>query len=148
MVPEEYLKQYQWQNLTKFDCWIGARNLKTFNQRICLQCGDGFLDSLNREECDDGNIVSEDGCTNSCKLETQFNCTIKVQTWKTICWSICGDGFKTKLEFCDDGNLDDEEQCNQNCTEAANGWECTGGSITTPSTCTEVCGDGILTDGE
>ena len=31
-------------------------------------CGDGLLVS-GHEECDDGNIVSEDGCSSSCKSE-------------------------------------------------------------------------------
>jgi cysteine-rich repeat protein len=37
------------------------------------RCGDGKRDGA--EACDDGNIVSGDGCTPSCTRETGFNCT-------------------------------------------------------------------------
>ena len=32
-------------------------------------CGDGIRDSINGEECDDGNIDNRDGCDDKCKLE-------------------------------------------------------------------------------
>jgi cysteine-rich repeat protein len=36
-------------------------------------CGDGTVDAI--EECDDGNTVSGDGCSATCKLEEEQNCT-------------------------------------------------------------------------
>jgi cysteine-rich repeat protein len=38
-------------------------------------CGDGIVDSLNGEQCDDGNTSNNDGCLSSCRL------------------AACGDGF-------------------------------------------------------
>jgi cysteine-rich repeat protein len=35
-------------------------------------CGNGILDI--GEECDDGNLVSGDGCSESCEEEENFNC--------------------------------------------------------------------------
>ena len=35
---------------------------------ICVSCGDGRVDSLWGETCDDGNVVSNDGCSLVCKL--------------------------------------------------------------------------------
>lgn len=38
-----------------------------------LGCGDGYLDGA--EQCDDGNIFSNDGCQPDCTLETGYQCT-------------------------------------------------------------------------
>jgi len=35
------------------------------------RCGDGKVDGLWGEECDDGNTTSGDGCTATCKVEIQ-----------------------------------------------------------------------------
>ena len=62
----------------------------------CPTCGDGTLDS--GEECDDGNIVDADACTNACED------------------NICGDGFlNTTGEECDDGNIVDGDGCSSTC---------------------------------
>jgi cysteine-rich repeat protein len=37
-------------------------------------CGNGVLDE--GEVCDDGNAVNEDGCTNTCQVETGWRCTV------------------------------------------------------------------------
>ena len=36
-----------------------------------LQCGDGVIDTQNGETCDDGNIVSGDGCSSVCIVEEE-----------------------------------------------------------------------------
>ena len=77
------------------------------------RCGDGLRAS--GEECDDGNAIDDDECTNACTTAT------------------CGDGIaRTDLgegvigsEACDDGNDFDGDSCLTNCSLA-------------------VCGDGIL----
>lgn len=56
-------------------------------------CGDGVLDL--GEECDDGNLIATDGCTDRC--------------------TICGDGVVTAPEECDDGNLDEGDGCTAAC---------------------------------
>ncbi len=33
------------------------------------RCGDGYTTAESREECDDGNVIANDGCSTSCKLE-------------------------------------------------------------------------------
>lgn len=47
--------------------WLGA--LANSNQDQTLLCGDGFLDP--GEECDDGNTITDDGCSSIC-LGTQI----------------------------------------------------------------------------
>jgi cysteine-rich repeat protein len=53
-----------------------GRNLSTYNQSGCgpgckavARCGDGRVDGLWGETCDDGNTVSHDGCSATCQLE-------------------------------------------------------------------------------
>ena len=83
-------------------------------------CSDGHLDA--GEECDDGNLVNNDGCSSICKDE------------------ICGDNIKQTIEECDLGNNNGKP-----CSPAYGGI-CTYCS----NTCEEItltdgyCGDGIL----
>jgi cysteine-rich repeat protein len=39
----------------------------------CWSCGDGYLDTLGGEECDDGNTLSGDGCDSSCIAEMDLS---------------------------------------------------------------------------
>lgn len=73
------------------------------------ECGDGFLDTLLGEACDDGNLISNDGCSSSCVVDVLI--------------PRCGDGIvSTESEECDegdddvDGNSDTEsDKCRTNC---------------------------------
>ena len=56
------------------DCDDG-RNLSTYGQTGCgpgcrtvPSCGDGRVDSLFGEACDDGNLIDGDGCTSTCQI--------------------------------------------------------------------------------
>ncbi|GIV28719.1 MAG: hypothetical protein KatS3mg027_2533 [Bacteroidia bacterium] len=59
-------------------------------------CGNGYLEPP--EECDDGNLVNGDGCSDQCLLE-----------------QICGDGIVQSPEECDDGNLVNGDGCSDQC---------------------------------
>jgi cysteine-rich repeat protein len=37
--------------------------------RLGLRCGDGVLQPESGEQCDDGNTVSGDGCSDTCRIE-------------------------------------------------------------------------------
>ncbi len=71
-------------------------------------CGDTFI--VGSENCEDGNTVSGDGCSEFCQEEKGFERTdyqvfsIDPPSGKTHHHFICGDLFKTHLEACDDGN--------------------------------------------
>lgn len=76
--------------------------------RAETQCGDWTIAAW--EECDDGNGIDNDQCTNSCKL------------------TYCGDevtqkpnGKTNTMEQCDDGNQDNTDLCNNNCQVAVCG---------------------------
>lgn len=71
-------------------------------------CGDGFLQAP--EECDDGNLLNGDGCSDICLLE-----------------QACGDGILQTGEECDDGNTVSGDGCSSACQieqpdTPASGW--------------------------
>ncbi len=59
-------------------------------------CGDGVVQAS--EQCDDGNIVDNDGCSGRCMDE------------------FCGDGTVQPPEQCDDGNTRSNDDCSSRCT--------------------------------
>jgi cysteine-rich repeat protein len=73
-------------------------------------CGDGITQA-GVDECDDGNPISTDGCTDTC--------------------TVCGNNTTTPPEQCDDGNLDSGDGCDANCTTTA----CGNSIVTAPETC-------------
>jgi len=64
------------------------------------------------EQCDDGNTVLFDGCTDSCAVETGFACFGTPST----CYPVCGDGIVIPPEECDDGSVADGDGCSSVCT--------------------------------
>ena len=107
------------------------------------RCGDGF-NGDNGEECDDGNTVSNDGCSNLCFIE------------------FCGDGIVqsggTLMEECDDGgaNANEPDKCRATGDFACKdpfcgdlivdmGETCDDGNTILGDGCDNcaVCGDGI-----
>ena len=86
-------------------------------------CGNGIREGT--EECDDGNEVSGDACTNHCTIAR------------------CGDGvIRTGVEQCDDGNTIDTDCCRNDCTKPAA--SCGNGCID-PG---ETCDDGNTLNGD
>lgn len=57
-------------------------------------CGDGIVNNI-VEQCDDGNNVADDGCTN--------------------CVKDCGNGVLQTGEECDDGNTVSGDGCSSTC---------------------------------
>lgn len=95
-------------------------------------CGNGEVED--KEQCDDGNTASGDGCSKTCTTESAS--------------AVCGNGEQEVGEACDDGNQVDGDGCQNDC------------SITTPAqevlaVCgngkreiSEACDDGNKTDGD
>jgi cysteine-rich repeat protein len=106
-------------------------------------CGDNVVEGA--EECDDGNLIDEDGCSALCVIE------------------FCSDGvLQSGLgEECDDGNLSSGDGCSSVCViefcsdgivQAGLGEECDDGNLLNEdgcdSTClVEFCGDGTVQAG-
>jgi len=102
-------------------------------------CGDGVLDA--GEQCDDGNSVDGDACTNECTI------------------AVCGDGVVHEgVEACDDGpENSDTKACTSMCELASCGdglvhegvEACDDGNANESDECTSLCAppsceDGIL----
>jgi uncharacterized repeat protein (TIGR03806 family) len=103
-----------------------------------FSCGDGFR--IPPEQCDDGNVLSGDGCNASCVLEFCGDGVLNggdeeceppgTTTCTDSCTerdAACGDGFITLPEGCDDGNVSDGDGCSSECA-------------------VEFCGDGVVND--
>jgi cysteine-rich repeat protein len=88
---------------------------------VSQSCGNGTTDP--DEDCDDGNTVSGDGCSDVCTLETT-----------------CGDGVTEGREQCDDGNVAAGDGCSPVCTE-----ERCGSGYVDPG---ETCDDGNTASGD
>jgi len=77
-------------------------------------CGNGIQDA--GETCDDGNNVSEDGCSSTCQTESNGDEN-----------SYCGDGAVNQVsEQCDDGNTVSGDGCSSTC-QTENGGDGGGG---------------------
>ena len=85
-------------------------------------CGDGVVEDP--EQCDDGNDIDTDACTNECKD------------------AVCGDGIvRDGVEECDDGNIFDNDGCTNECKNAV----CGDGIV---QFFVEACDDGNTVDGD
>jgi len=121
------------------------------------------------EECDDGNSVPNDGCTN-CITDSEYTCT-RIYGETSVC-TICGNGVcdagedhnncaadcitycgdaeiqepndEGYYEQCDDGNQFDDDGCNYPECQLEPGYECP----TPGQQCTPFCGDLMVIEGE
>lgn len=118
-----------------------GRTFGSHGQTDIGNCGDGIIEG--REECEDGNLINNDGCSQYCRIER------------------CGDGvIQASLdEECDDGNtLDDNNGCDENCKfkdDCGDGIiqeeseECDDANDESGDGCSfdcqiEACGDGVI----
>ena len=57
---------------------------------------------------------------------------------------LCGDGLVSVTEKCDCGDNNGlGNGCSDDCMSSLPGWKCTGGSLTSATTCVPICGDGL-----
>jgi cysteine-rich repeat protein len=87
------------------------------------RCGDGVVNTAAGEQCDDGNVVSGDGCSSTCQTEVPL---------------ICGNGVLQAGEQCDDGNSNNNDFCTNTCQNAT----CGDGILNTASGSVEQCDAG------
>jgi cysteine-rich repeat protein len=81
----------------------------------------GLNSAAAADECDDGNLVNGDGCSDACVVEAGFHCTLV--GFGTICYTFCGDGVISPGETCDDGNPFEGDGCDQLC-QIEGAWTC------------------------
>ena len=103
-------------------------------------CGDGKINQ-NIENCDDGNNVNGDGCSNLCKVEPFYLCSAQPSVCK---WS-CGDSIYQPEtgEKCDNGNSTVDDGCSNNC-QIQQYWICPTNIQNQLSVCLPNCGDGVI----
>ncbi len=106
---------------------------------VARGCGDGV--TTPPEQCDDGNSVDNDQCTNKCTLpgcgdgilQANEACddgnNVDTDTCIRCRSARCGDGFQGPGEACDDGNSVDNDTCSNGCKRP-------------------TCGDNIVQAGE
>ncbi|GEM_PF-3840550 len=129
------------------------------------KCGDGLYNP-GREECDDGNTNSGDGCSSTCQIESGWVCTTPLQ--KSQCnyispgsYSKCVDD-QCKEEPCNSSGCQNEcssnkeceikNKCNDNgvCDPGEEGICCNECPASGPPYCINYgkCGDGYVNPGE
>lgn len=59
----------------------------------------------------------------------------------TVCPETCGDGILLGHYQCDDGDNQDKDGCTHDCHYEP-GFDCLPGTPTSPTVCSEICGDG------
>ena len=111
-----------------FQCTSGCRTFCEFMRpSTCVAvCGDAR--NAASEECDDGNLISGDGCSKYCQVERGWACLpgrggerereerVASKESTSVCRPVCGDGYVRAGEECDDGNLLSGDGCSWNCT--------------------------------
>ena len=75
-------------------------------------CGDG---RRVKEECDDGNAKSGDGCSAMCEVEPGWDCLGGSNYRMDVCFERCGDGVNLGRYECDDGNKFNGDGCSSKC---------------------------------
>jgi fibro-slime domain-containing protein len=104
-------------------------------------CGDGELNVVG-EQCDDGNDVSDDGCTATCMRDPDYACPVPGQ--RCINTVHCGDSKISGSETCDDGDADAGDGCDASCNVEP-GYTCPIAGFTCRAA---QCGDGIVASDE
>lgn len=69
----------------------------------------------NSSYCDDGNLSNNDGCSDTCSIESGFQCSGASSSSADTCTEICGDGKNYGQYGCDDGNLINGDGCSLTC---------------------------------
>ena len=136
------------------DGFTAARYNCENNECVESTCGDGKLDEAT-EECDDGNDIDDDACSNLCAppkcgdglVQGDEECDNGSQNndriadaCRTTCTNArCGDGWVDSEEACDDGNIEEGDGCLNSCVVAS----CGDGVVHSPEFGgTEDCDDG------
>lgn len=116
--------------LNGWTCSLGSPTTASTCSTLYI-CGDGLVDSIQFEVCDDG---TDDGlgCETSCVGPAPgFTCT---PDSPSVCTPICNDGMMFSPENCDDGS-NDAKGCNSDCSGVLPGWYCSGGGPISPTSC-------------
>jgi cysteine-rich repeat protein len=118
-------------------------------RQVCVPlCGNGTVDS--QEQCDDGNMIDKDQCSNQCLLHCSDDSTCDCDEEAGVCRPLCGNGRIDIGEGCDDGNTDNADACSNRCqVRCRPGTVCPDNQACPQNGLCPVpgqCGDGIVND--
>lgn len=114
---------------------------------VCVPlCGNGRADA--GEQCDDGNMINNDTCSNRCERTCTDDSTCDCDEDRGVCRPLCGNGRIDPGEGCDDGNREDRDSCNNTClvrcrpgTMCPDNQACPQNGLCPPPA---FCGDGVV----
>jgi cysteine-rich repeat protein len=124
-----------------------------------MTCGNGKVEVIAGEQCDDGNKKKGDGCDNKCQIEPGFQCYVEMGAEDGLSYcKRCRDGKVDAGEACDDGNELRFDGCDPYCYVEEGWWcrqyDCSLNGLDYPCPATDmagrsfckpdVCGDGIV----
>jgi cysteine-rich repeat protein len=119
--------------LTRVDIQVSSSRSSSLST-IVSACGNGKKEGT--EQCDDGNMNSSDGCSESCSFEANFSCAQQDPTTPAIC-VLCS------MPSC----LAPREGCTYTPPQAVPG-QCVGCGTVRCEPVTFLCGDGVIGTGE
>ncbi len=115
-----------------------------------VQCGNGLVEA--GEQCDDGNLLSGDGCSDVCVTEViPSTSTTPPPSTPASTTQVCGNGIQEGSEACDDGNPWYNDGCDPMCRLDANtppkcgngdielGEECDDDNLNNGDGCSSLC---------
>lgn len=144
-------------NTTPGDGWDNNCNVETGWQwsggdestpDTCFDAwGDGKVVDPKVGYWDDNDKDPGDGCDSNCAVETGWDCTLGDFSTASVCTEEWGDGmrFNTLTTYCDDNNTTPGDGWDNNWAVETS-WEWSGGDESTPDTCNDIWGDGIVID--
>ena len=129
-----------WNVETGWTCSGGNSSTKDIWYEVW---GDGMRFNYFSTSCDDGNSLSNDGCSSSWSIETGWRWSGGNSKTKDTWTEIWGDGkrFNSVSTYWDDGNLSDNDGWSTSCS-IETGWTCSGGNSSTKDIWSEIWGDG------
>ncbi|XP_075396602.1 pappalysin-2 [Tenrec ecaudatus] len=85
---------YQYQVQAEAGAELGEASPPLIHTHGAPYCGDGQVAESLGEECDDGDLLSGDGCSRTCRMEEGFNCVGE----PSLCYVYEGDGLCEAFE--------------------------------------------------
>ena len=86
------------------------------------------------EECDDGNLNNNDGCSSAWTTEQHFVCNGGSPTSKDTWYTVWGNGYRSGTELWDDGNLISDDGWSES-WKVEDGFTWSGGSSIQKDVC-------------